>query len=176
MTTPTVSASTRTNECKKRRQIPNVTLKKQNKLNVPEMSSCDGIWSMTIIKRQTYTFVNAEHVACVNYKICQLCHAEEELETTFTAVSNTLCRHCGAKVGLKLWVLETQSFFLYYYFYNLKPFIEWEKWEELEYLLFINYCIFQMNNCKPTFAPPCFLSYEKSHMEGNNKALFPEQA
>lgn len=40
----------------------------------------------------------------------------------------------------------------------------------------INYCIFQMNNWKPTFAPACLLSYEKSHMEGNNKALFPEQS
>lgn len=76
--------------------------KKKIKLNVPEMSSCDGIWSMTIVKRQTYTFVNAEPVACVNDKICQLCHAEEELETTFTAVSNTLCRQGGAKVGLQL--------------------------------------------------------------------------
>lgn len=34
------------------------------------------------------------------------------------------------------------------------------EWEELEYLLFVNYCIFHMN-CKPTFAPPCILSYEK---------------
>ena len=41
----------------------------------------------------------------------------------------------GAKVGLQLWVLETQSLFLYYY-------------------LLAIVLLFRMNNCKPTFALP----------------------
>ena len=45
------------------------------------------------------------------------------------------------KIGLQLSVHETQSLFVYYY------------------LLIIVY--FHMNNCKPTFAPPCIHSITK---------------
>ena len=51
-----------------------------------------------------------------------------------------------AKVGLQLWICTTDFIFV---------------------LLFINYCIsFHMNNCKPTFAPPCVI-YWLNNLENN---------
>ena len=79
-------------------------------------------------------------VACSNHCPSRVRHSHS-LPAILDGVTST--RPCitiqyqtkvGGKVGLQLWVCK-QSLFLYYY------------------LLFC--IVFPMNNCKPTFAPPC---------------------